>query len=377
MSLENLSFSEVNKLVAAQDTRHEKEYLALLRIRPLPETAVLLSALQHVAFTKHGQFLSEHPGARALDKLEVLERSHKLLLSFFDDLNAAFGRFQGIANARPGLGKSLWDEIAFSFTKTLFAFSAAAKARDEMLGRLTDRRVARGSDLVRIARAEFSDVELTAFVHELRNHLSHSTLEEPGASIHWDADARETARARVSVPSSRFNSSRWPADATAFLARADEIDLMQVAVSYVRMASKSQEQMLRHFWGTLTDDERGYLALSAELHMRSELTSYGIWVQVLNNKPELNLMRFMHDRIPSKYLGMVRAFDDYSEEQFEAIATIMDPFALMEPSLRDRLKARFMARPVPGPVQEAPSVLRAGEDNPTPVSERRTRRRKR
>jgi len=318
----------------------ERTFIELLSHSPLPSPEQLLSALRSVSFTRHQALLSQHPGAEIFERLETYDRSHKLLLSFFDDLTAAHGRFQGIALARVNLDGDIWESISFSFTKTLFSFSAAAKASDEMLGRIASRQSARRKLLVDKARSAMSDTELIAFIHELRNHLSHSVLEKPDVSIEWTSKDPNSAFAKVTVNSERFRSGRWPAQAALFLQRNAKIDLMSAATSYVTMASRVQDQLFKEFWSDINSVESNYASLKSRLEMSNELMEYGILIQLLKDE-SIDILRFIHQRIPSKHLGFIRGLEDYSEDQFEAIARLVDPFDLMDAGLRDRLKERF------------------------------------
>jgi hypothetical protein len=337
---------ELNRRQRADSEAHVR---SMLRQRPLPAVSDFVAALSRTDFTKHQDLLAGHPGAPLFERLADYRRAHRMLRSFYDDLMGGFGRFQGHASAGLAFRDGTSNE-GDDFRKVLFGFCCAAKAADAMLEKFAHKRTPRGTQIASMARAAgFKDVELAAFVHELRNHLSHVVPETPSTSVTWP-DHPNHPVATVVLRNAAFNAnSRWDSGARAFLRRADETDVMATAAAYVQMSQKTYEEVLKTFWGGLTDDEKHYAEISARLQFRGELTSYGIIAQILAQRADLDVLRFLHERVDSNQLAMVRALPDRSQEQFDALVRLLDPFDLAPASLLDRLRAVYTRPPSSSP----------------------------
>ena len=331
-------FQGVQEIMEAQQLRSDLHFQSLLKETPLPSPNILVDALMRIDFTKQRSILASHPGAELFIKMDNYKRSFKMLISFYEDLTAANGRFQGLARAGAHNDEFQWEATAFNFTKGVFAFSAAAKACDAMMNKLGRPPAGRGAAMVSKAREiAYNDLELIEFVHELRNHLSHNVLEEPDTSIHWEGKD-EPAITKVMVAASRFDGTRGAKAARAFLKRNAEIDLMEVATRYVAMASKAKGELEKDFWGGLTDLERNYGAVKSTLSKKLENSSYGIYLQILSGNRNLDPLRFLHQKLNQQDLEIIRGFPDRSDEQFEALDKILDPFGFVNQDTKDKLR---------------------------------------
>src|SRR5580704_10595892 len=99
MSDGQVSLRTALSLMSKQKAAFENQYRELIQRVPLPSTAEILGALSGVNFSRRAHLLELHPGSKLFGHLQTYERSFRMLISFYDDLTGAHGRFQGQATA--------------------------------------------------------------------------------------------------------------------------------------------------------------------------------------------------------------------------------------------------------------------------------------
>lgn len=320
-------------------------FLEMLGATPQPSLADFFEYVYFPNFTEFEKIIAVHPGAKIWSLLESVDDSFRILLACLDNQNAAYGTFQGAADAHTFFQHGSWESATQSFTQSLFLFCAAARAIDEMLQTLGNKRFARGKALVDQARSEaIKDADLVDFVHQLRDHLLHVRIERPDPSLEGIGPANAMV-ARVKLSLNDTGTDRWRGGARNYLSRNTKVDIMSVAQGYVRQYQNLKKILWKSFYKTLTAEERHYSDLRSYVQERAKMMMWGIHVQTVQQRPNMHLLAFLPELdLTPHQIALIRSKSDYSEEQFELLRRILDPADLCEKQLLERLKAEFLAR---------------------------------
>lgn len=318
------------------------EFQSLLAQSPRPPLDTFYARIFLSDFQHDEAYWEAHPGFPLWNKLESAERALGIFNEAKAQYDAAYGRFRGAALSGGLATSTFFREISVDLLGAIFGFCVAARTLDEMLKAFRNKTV-RGAKIYKqsVDRIQIP-AELADFIHQIRNVLSHAELIEPSPEINWDENKNVSVKVKLGLPS---DTSRWRGGAKNFIEDKTEIDFTDLPQEYSVSYRKLVDEIRHEFSETLTDDEKHFASLRAFVNQMRRSHVAGFYVQTLAQKPEVRTLGHLEDLgLTRDQAALLRSFDDYSDQQFDILRAILDPFKLVKSNTIERLRAEFLKK---------------------------------
>lgn len=176
------------------------------------------------------------------------------------------------------------------------------------------------------------------FISEMRNNLSHVILHRPNWQISRDFQTNKTESGYVFDTAYLAYRGDWKsAGIKDYLRATEKIDTYTEMLKYFKATKAFLERLFEYDADNLSEAE-AHLADAEFLRQGMHIKfSFGLWKQVLTNKPDLDPYKYLHKYFSDNEIRLIKKLPKHSKQQADYMIEIGDKWGVCDDQTRQNI----------------------------------------
>lgn len=278
---------------------------------------------------------NHHPFFPTYEAMAQIETAFEMLVQARSSLVELYGHYHATLIYD---GFKLTEEVAWKTTHEVFKYVFAASALVQAYRRFLQLDVLDREGYNRVFRISFNNIELMAFVQNLRNCYGHQMIlrVSPIGRISYGKNIQVESSLTFDRGLLRSLRDAWNADAKRFLEQTEELNVLDIISQYHRMASSLYQSYGSASGAIHTVGFREVVRCKQAITSAGHVMSLGFILQVAKQRGT-DPYAHLTDHFTREELERIYCFPSYSREQVDFMISLRDPLEFCEKDLRERL----------------------------------------
>jgi len=333
----------IDDISERQDTaRFFKTVETLFYLTPI-HTDEMKSAVSYLVGSNWEKATQYHPAY----KIERVKVELKNLLNMLSDCTRvaieAYGELHDIASK--DYDKKLYrDDLTLRIGKEFYTFVHLAKSLVDVSRRYRKYKaqLCPDADSTRtyngLVTSSYSDEMNKLFVAEMRNNLSHFILHRPGWRISTSIEQPQPESGYVFDTAYLAYRGKWKSSKfKEYLRQTEKIDIYTEMLKYFKASKKFLDALMEFDEENLSEAETHLRAaefLREGMHIKF---SFGIWKQVLANKPDIDPFKYLDKYFSENEIRLIMKLPRNTKEQADFMIELGDKWGVCDDTTRETI----------------------------------------